>query len=129
MPYAPKTPCAAPRCPGVADEGKRCPEHTLQHKQHVNREDIKRRGCATKRGYGSRWRKARFKYLLTHNFCVRCEAKGIVKLATVVDHDEPHRGDMALFWNRGNWQALCVYCHNAKTAAEDGGFGNKRKFD
>ena len=37
----------------------------------------------------------------------------------------PHQGDQALFWNASNWQALCKRCHDAKTAREDGGFGNR----
>jgi positive regulator of sigma E activity len=27
------------------------------------------------------------------------------------------KGDLALFWNESNWQALCRRCHNRKTAA------------
>jgi 5-methylcytosine-specific restriction protein A len=45
----------------------------------------------------------------------------------VVDHIIPHRGDQALFWDEENWQPLCLVCHNAKTAREDGGFGNQPK--
>jgi 5-methylcytosine-specific restriction protein A len=47
--------------------------------------------------------------------------------ATDVDHIKPHKGDMTLFWDRTNWQSLCGPCHSAKTAAEDGGFGNARR--
>jgi 5-methylcytosine-specific restriction protein A len=43
-----------------------------------------------------------------------------------VDHIIPHGGDMRLFWNRGNWAALCQSCHSRKTAKQDGGFGNPR---
>ena len=32
----------------------------------------------------------------------------------------PHHGDMTLFWDEENWQALCKRCHDAKTASEDG---------
>jgi 5-methylcytosine-specific restriction protein A len=44
--------------------------------------------------------------------------------ASVVDHIVPHRGDMALFWDRSNWQAMSKLCHDRKTARENGGFGN-----
>jgi 5-methylcytosine-specific restriction protein A len=44
--------------------------------------------------------------------------------AAVTDHIIPHRGDKRLFWDANNWQALCLSCHGAKTAREDGGFGN-----
>jgi len=43
----------------------------------------------------------------------------------VVDHIVPHRGDRALFWDTSNWQPLCKPHHDAKTAREDGGFGNR----
>ena len=33
--------------------------------------------------------------------------------ATVVDHIVPHKGDMALFWDKSNWQGLCAHCHNS----------------
>ena len=29
-----------------------------------------------------------------------------------VDHVEPHRGDEALFWDEGNWQATCEWHHS-----------------
>ena len=31
----------------------------------------------------------------------------------MVDHNQPHHGDMKLFWNRTNWQSLCKHCHDA----------------
>jgi 5-methylcytosine-specific restriction protein A len=48
----------------------------------------------------------------------------------VVDHIRPHMGDPALFWDEGNWQALCDYtspfnCHGTKTANE----ANERKVE
>jgi hypothetical protein len=33
--------------------------------------------------------------------------------AVVVDHIVPHRGDMKLFWDSGNWQSLCKTCHDS----------------
>ncbi|WP_085981300.1 MULTISPECIES: HNH endonuclease signature motif containing protein [unclassified Paenibacillus] len=48
--------------------------------------------------------------------------KGKLEPATVVDHITPHKGDMGLFWDQGNWQPLCATCHSIKTAKEDGGF-------
>lgn len=46
--------------------------------------------------------------------------------AEVVDHKIPHGGDMVLFWDRNNWQALAKACHDRKTATRDGGFGRAR---
>jgi 5-methylcytosine-specific restriction protein A len=49
-----------------------------------------------------------------------------VTVATVTDHKIPHRGDMALFWDRSNHQSMAKECHDRKTAREDSGFGNSR---
>lgn len=38
---------------------------------------------------------------------------------SVVDHIEAHRGDMALFWDRNNWQTLCKPCHDSVKQAEE----------
>jgi hypothetical protein len=43
---------------------------------------------------------------------------GIVTIATVADHVEPHRGNMDLFWH-GPLQSLCATHHSgAKQSAE-----------
>lgn len=47
-----------------------------------------------------------------HPLCVVCGG-----IATELDHIKPHRGDLQLFHNRANWQALCKTCHGRKTAA------------
>ena len=39
--------------------------------------------------------------------------------ATDVDHVIPFRGDMSLFWDESNWQALCHRHHSMKTRRED----------
>lgn len=78
--------------------------------------------------YGSyRWQQTRVRFLALYPLCAHCQAKNIVTVATVVDHIEPHRGNMALFWDESNFQPLCETCHNRKTATEDSGFGNVRK--
>jgi len=99
--------------------------------------------------YGRRWKRARLTWLLElcacngasedcpqchgggypHRFCKECFAESGVLHMTLdleVDHIRPHRGDPSLFWDRSNnWQALCSMHHSAKTAREDGGFGNR----
>jgi 5-methylcytosine-specific restriction protein A len=84
----------------------------------VKRTFDRARPSATARGYGARWRRARQAFLTRHPLCVRCEAQGRREPATVVDHAVPHRGDPLLFWDEGNWAALCKRCHDAKTARE-----------
>ena len=40
------------------------------------------------------------------------------------DHVKPHGGQREAFVDPDNLQCLCHKCHSAKTAREDGGFGN-----
>jgi len=80
------------------------------------------RPSSARRGYGGKWQRES-KAFLAANGGKLCVCK---RPATVVDHIKPHRGDMKLFWDRGNWQPLCGSCHSRKTARQDGGFGNTR---
>lgn len=66
---------------------------------------------AAQRGYGHRWRKESKAYLAVHPWCVNL-GEGCTRLATLVDHITPHRGDQALFDDMKNWQPLCSHCHN-----------------
>lgn len=70
----------------------------------------------------SAWKKARREFLSYFPVCVKCNAER----ATVIDHIKPHRGDERLFWDVGNWQAVCRKCHNRKTALQDSNFAGKR---
>jgi 5-methylcytosine-specific restriction protein A len=80
------------------------------------------RGTAAQRGYGYRWQKAREGWLRKHPLCAMHTQMGRVVPAVVVDHITPHRGDQALFWDKGNWQSLCKQCHDAhKQRQEKGG--------
>jgi len=62
------------------------------------------------------WRRASKGHLASNPLCVEC--KGI---AEVTDHIVPHRGDVRLFWDAKNWQAMCKRCHDRKTASEQRG--------
>jgi 5-methylcytosine-specific restriction enzyme A len=84
----------------------------------VKRELDRQRPSAARRGYGPRWRRARAAYLVRHPLCVPCQAKGRIEPSTTVDHIIPHRGDPVLFWDEGNWAAMCKPCHDAKTARQ-----------
>src|SRR4051794_6169557 len=101
------------RPPGLA---ARTRQHRAQPERH--------------RLYGHKWRVASKAYLVKHPWCARCMAdKWEHHTAQVVDHKQPHRGDLGLFWDSSNWQPLCKECHDRKTAREDGGFGRARKVD
>ena len=114
MPNRGPVPCAHPGCPRVVPYGQRyCSEHVAMH-----RGDRKSSG---KRGYGSKWQKARARFLARPEniFCVECKKEGRLVRATVVDHIVPHRGDDKLFWDEKNWQPLCKTHHDIKTWNED----------
>ena len=72
-----------------------------------------RRGSAHERGYGHRWRLARAGFLRRHPLCVASLANGLTVPAEVVDHIVPHHGDMRLFWDSSNWQALSKQVHDS----------------
>lgn len=114
MPSAASKPCYKAGCPALATVNGYCDKH-----QTVKRDQDKRRGNANARGYGHKWRVARAEYLTDNPLCVTCHSLGRVQPATVVDHIIAHKGDDKLFWRRSNWQALCVTCHNRKTATHD----------
>ncbi|WP_328812721.1 HNH endonuclease [Paradesulfitobacterium ferrireducens] len=82
----------------------------------MHRHDVK---GTKEKGYDSRWRQARARFLKTHPLCVKCLENGRLEKATVVDHIVPHRGNQVLFWDESNWQSLCKKCHDRKTRTED----------
>ena len=110
MPRKPKKPCKHPGCPKLV-EGMYCEEHALLHGQE--------QGDSAVRGYDSKWRKARERFLKCHPLCVQCQREGRLVKAPVVDHIKPHRGNPILFWDERNWQPLCKHHHDVKTMTED----------
>ena len=120
MPTAAPTPCRHPGCAAVLAT----PGYCERHRRLVKKTQDERRGSAAARGYDARWRKARAVFLSLNPLCAECRRHGRTVAASVVDHVKPHKGNRTLFWDERNWQALCKPCHDAKTAREDGGFGN-----
>lgn len=53
----------------------------------------------------------------------RCQWPNCAREGRSVDHRKPHKGDVGLFFNRGNLWLLCKLHHDRKTATFDGGFG------
>ena len=112
LPRIPDHPCSHPGCPKLVPRGKKyCEAHTAQHPEEVR--------SAAVRGYGSKWQRARKRYLEAHPLCVECLKDGWYVKATDVDHIKAHRGDPALFWDESNWQSLCHKHHSEKTRRED----------
>lgn len=120
MPRRPLRPCRQPGCPELVESG-----YCRKHRQKMQRQEDKRRGTATKRGYNYQWQKAREIYLSQNPLCAICLENGVVNMANIVDHIIPHKGDKELFWDRNNWQSLCKECHDLKTLREKGQFKTK----
>lgn len=72
----------------------------------------------TPRVRGRPWMRVRAGVLAASPLCVACEAAGVTRLATEVDHVVPlHRGGSNAL---ANLQGLCRECHATKTATEAG---------
>lgn len=117
MASKPNRPCSHQGCSALTKE-RYCNEHKIKA---IKSMPSRQYGYL----YGSRWRKYRAHYLMTHPLCVcaDCKQSEIPLPADVVDHIVPHKGDINLFWDISNHQPMAKRCHDKKTAKEDGGFG------
>jgi 5-methylcytosine-specific restriction protein A len=85
---------------------------------HARARDAGRPNADVRKLYTTdRWRRLRAQVLADEPLCVDSAARGVLEPSTTADHITPHRGDVALFWDRGNLQALCHACHSRKTQA------------
>lgn len=80
------------------------------------------------------WRAIRKDYLERNPLCVMCLADGYITEAKVVDHINPHRGNLNLFYN-GPFQSLCKMHHDStkqrqeKSGYQPGGDESGRPID
>ncbi|WP_267849512.1 HNH endonuclease [Robbsia betulipollinis] len=52
---------------------------------------------------------------------IECATRGIAApYGSVVDHMDPHRGDMKVFWDTTRWQSLCFHHHSAEKQRQEG---------
>lgn len=121
MPISAPRPCNHPGCGKLLHNASYCDQHQKAKRKQAD----DRRGSSTERGYGYKWQQVSKAFLKAHPICecADCKASSVLLPSTVVDHITPHKGDMKLFWQRDNWQAMNKKCHDKKTAKEDGGFG------
>ncbi|MDR5881110.1 HNH endonuclease [Caballeronia sp. LZ032] len=96
------------------------------------------KSSSTQRGYGYKWQKARGAFLAAHPFCAFClrdagimatsieaivlactERRIALPYASVVDHMDPHRGDMHVFWDSSRWQSLCARHHSSEKQRQE----------
>ena len=96
------------------------PGYCDKHRVAVHRDYGRaRRGFDAEVGFyqSAAWRAVRAAFLREHPLCARCGGRGRVVAAMVADHVLPLKDGGARFdWT--NLQALCVSCHNRKTAGE-----------
>ena len=103
--------CNQPGC-NVLTNDTYCDLHRPIHA----REQDKRRGTATERGYDNRWRKYS-KWFLSQpeNQICKLHLDGCTLIARCVDHINPPSGrDDPLFWDTSNHQASCIHCNSVK---------------
>lgn len=118
------TVCHAPGCYAAALPGLRyCERHKALESKAKAFANAKRTKSAAWHDlyHTAQWRKTSREFLKANPYCVRCGAP-----ARISDHIIPHRGDLSLFYDKGNLQALCWSCHSAKTLRENGGFKDRR---
>jgi 5-methylcytosine-specific restriction protein A len=111
MPNSPKRPCQFAGCADLV-AGRFCPKHQKANWKAID----SHRGSASSRGYGAAWQRLRAVVLRDEPLCRECDAYGVVRAATEVDHIIPRgRGGTDA---RSNLQPLCKPCHSAKTMRE-----------
>ena len=116
MPRRAPTPCRFPGCAAVLAKPGYCDAHRVAVHRDYGRA---RRGFDTEVNfYQSRsWRTVRAAFLREHPLCGACATRGRVVPAVVADHVHPLKDGGARF-DGANLQALCISCHNAKSARE-----------
>jgi 5-methylcytosine-specific restriction protein A len=67
------------------------------------------------------WRRKSKRQILNHPLCAIHLKQGKAVKAEVVDHIEPHHGDLTKFLT-GELQSLCRECHNKKWADDRRGY-------
>ena len=110
--------CLVPGCPELIESGGYCEKHkqtaARRYNQYVRDPKIQAMYDSTW------WRRERRIFLNAHPLCEcpDCVVNDLTTPATMVDHKIPHNGDVKLFRDKSNWQAMSLPCHNIKTKKE-----------
>lgn len=72
-----------------------------------------------KERHTAKYRRMRYNFLRANPLCARCEARGIIRGATELDHIVPIRDAPKRMFDVTNLQGLCRPCHEDKTADEN----------
>ena len=65
------------------------------------------------------WYRLRHAQLQREPLCRMCKQLGRVTAANVIDHIEPHRGNLELFHDPANLQSLCKACHDGAKQSQE----------
>jgi len=107
--------CRHGRCPNLVPSGQSyCDSHKGGHIADYARRHPEYNKLYTPKHY----RAYRRMFLNRHPLCANYAECG--NSATVLDHIVDHGGDLELFNNPENHQALCKQCHDKKTAKSKG---------
>lgn len=117
--------CTYPGCNALVQgiNVKRCEKHSYEKSSQPYTASARAADTRSEWYNTQAWARARVAFLRAHPLCEQCKRDGRLTPSTDVDHIVPHRGDVTLFNDVNNLQALCRSCHSRKTATEDGGFG------
>jgi 5-methylcytosine-specific restriction endonuclease McrA len=96
--------------------------------------DPSRRSSIRRLYRSARWSAMRRAHLKRpgNRTCRDCIAEGkppalCIPVRAVIDHDPPHDGTEATFFDRSRLVTLCGRHHSRRTAMFDGGFGNVKR--
>lgn len=64
--------------------------------------------------YTAAWKKLRAAQLLKQPLCEYCLLVGRVTVATVANHDPPHKGDADAFFDPDRLKSACKTCHDGR---------------
>ena len=107
-------PCRESGCPHVAVQHGRCEDHAPLAERERRRLHDAARPSASRRGYGTQWRKVRQHVLNEQPLCSECKRAGRVTLANEVHHDDGNQFNNV----RENLIPLCKSCHSRITIAQ-----------
>lgn len=88
----------------------------------IERQSSKQRGYSA----SAAWNKESKAHRRANPLCVRCKARGKIKLVDLTDHILPTRYFPELFFEPSNWQSLCIGCHALKTREDEHKYGHLR---
>ena len=112
MPTRPLGPCSYPGCPNRATDHGRCARHPRPQAA---------RPSAAERGYGAGWQHIRAEVLTAHS--IPASEWPLYD----VDHNPPYNRAIEPDHRKYTLTPRLHGEHSQKTAAQDGGFGNRRR--